>query len=87
MALAIPGECRLQNSYWRSFDRRYYRLDPAHLKDINRMIKSEFVWVAEDRGNIFGVLRRRMDRLGSLFVAKSHHRQAVGRALVEKVEE
>jgi GNAT superfamily N-acetyltransferase len=28
-----------------------------------------------------------MDRLGSLFVAKSHHYQGVGRLLVERFEE
>jgi GNAT superfamily N-acetyltransferase len=38
-------------------------------------------------GKIVGVLRGRMDRLGSLFVAKSHHYQGVGRLLVERFEE
>jgi len=51
------------------------------------LIKSEFVWVAEERGKIVGVLRGRMDRLGSLFVVKSHHYQGVGRLLVERFEE
>jgi GNAT superfamily N-acetyltransferase len=61
--------------------------DPAHLQDIKRMIKSEFVWVVEEREKIVGVLRGRMDRLVSLFVEKPHHSQGVGRLLVERFEE
>ena len=62
-------------------------LDPAHLQEIKKMIQSEFVWVAEERGKIVGVLRGRMDRLGSLFVVKSHQGEGIGQMLVERFEQ
>ena len=42
--------------------------------------------MAEDGGEIVGVLRGRPDRLASLFVRGDHHRQGVGRGLVERFE-
>lgn len=62
------------------------RTSPDHIEAIRNVIRSEMVYVAEDQGLIVGVLRGRMDRLGSLFVVKSHHSQGVGRLLVEKFE-
>ncbi|TFG49689.1 MAG: GNAT family N-acetyltransferase [Anaerolineales bacterium] len=59
---------------------------PEHLAAIQNIIQSELVFVAEDQRQIVGVLRGRMDRLGSLFVAKSHHRRRIGRQLVEQFE-
>jgi len=44
------------------------------------------VFVAEDGGDIVGVLRGRKDRLQSLFVRQDHHRQGIGRRLVEQFE-
>jgi predicted N-acetyltransferase YhbS len=61
--------------------------DQSHLDEIKRMIQSEVVLVAEDKGKIVGVLRGRMGRLGSLFVSKSHHAQGIGRSLVEHFED
>lgn len=61
--------------------------DPVHQQVIDRMIQSQFVYLAEVEGVIAGVLRGRMDRLGSLFVAKEFHRQGIARGLVEHFEE
>ena len=44
------------------------------------------VSVAEDDGEIVGVLRGRKERLASLFVRGGHHYQGVGRKLVEHFE-
>ena len=58
----------------------------SHQKAIARTIRSAMVFVAEDEGEIVGVLRGRKDRLGSLFVREDYHRQGIGRKLVEKFE-
>lgn len=60
--------------------------DPAHQEAIARVIRSEMVYVAEDAGDIVGVLRGRKERLGSLFVRGDHHRRGIGRRLVELFE-
>lgn len=60
--------------------------DPDRLEAIHRVILSEIVYLAETDGQIAGVLRGRMDRLGSLFVDKAFHGQGIGRSLVEKFE-
>lgn len=61
--------------------------DRAHQDAIARVIRSEMVFVAEDDGEIVGVLRGRKGRLASLFVRGDHHRQGVGRMLVERFEQ
>ena len=61
--------------------------DPAHQTEIAKMIRSEIVLVAEDGGEIVGVLRGRAERLGSLFVRGDRHRGGIGRALVERFEQ
>lgn len=61
--------------------------DPAHREAITGIIQAAILLVAEDEGEIVGVLRGRKDRLQSLFVAGSHHRQGIGRRLVERFEE
>jgi GNAT superfamily N-acetyltransferase len=60
--------------------------DQAHQEAIARVIRSEMVFVAEEYGEIVGVLRGRKERLASLFVRGDHHRQGIGRALVECFE-
>ena len=60
--------------------------DPALLEAIHQVILSIFVYVAEVDGIIAGVLRGRMDRLGSLFVDREYHRLGIGRFLVEHFE-
>jgi GNAT superfamily N-acetyltransferase len=61
-------------------------LDPAHREAVAQVIRSEMVYVAECEGEIVGVLRGREERLGSLFVRGDHHRQGIGRKLVEHFE-
>jgi GNAT superfamily N-acetyltransferase len=64
-----------------------YSPEKAHQEAIARLIRSEMVFVARYEGEIVGVLRGRKERLGSLFVRGDHHRQGVGRRLVEHFEQ
>jgi predicted N-acetyltransferase YhbS len=77
--------------------RHAYSQDPAHQAEIADVIQAEVVLVAEDGGQIVGVLRgctevqgagseRRSGKLQSLFVRKDRHRRGVGRRLVEQFE-
>jgi len=59
----------------------------AHQQEIARVIRAAMVFVAEDRGEIVGVLRGKSDKLQSLFVREDHHRRGVGRQLVERFEQ
>ena len=61
--------------------------ETTHQEAIARVIRAEMVFVAEDDGEIVGVLRGRNDRLQSLFVRGDTHRQGVGRGLVERFEQ
>ncbi|NSW52596.1 MAG: GNAT family N-acetyltransferase [Anaerolineae bacterium] len=67
--------------------RHAHSSDPAQQAEIARMIDSEMVFVAEEDGEIVGVLRGRKERLASLFVRGDHHRQGVGRMLVQRFED
>ena len=58
----------------------------SHQEAIVQVIRSAMVFVAEDDGQIVGVLRGRKNRLASLFVRGDHHRQGIGRRLVERFE-
>ncbi len=60
--------------------------EPAHQAAIAEAIAADMVFVAEDAGEIVGVLRGRPDKLQSLFVRKDHHRRGIGRALVAHFE-
>jgi GNAT superfamily N-acetyltransferase len=66
---------------------------PEHREAIAEAITAPSVWVAGQDGKIVGVLRGgRVDHLGrtvlsSLFVSGEHHRQGIGRALVERFEQ
>ena len=66
--------------------------ESSHQQVIADAIQAPSVWVAEADETIVGVLRGgRVDELGrtvlqSLFVSGKHHRQGIGRALVEKFE-
>jgi GNAT superfamily N-acetyltransferase len=59
----------------------------VHREAIARVIRSEMVFVAEADGEIVGVLRGRKEKLASLFVRGDHHRQGIGRRLVERFEQ
>lgn len=61
--------------------------EPAHRQAIAEVIRSPVVLVAEEDGEIVGVLRGRRERLASLFVRGDHHRRGIGRALVERFEQ
>jgi GNAT superfamily N-acetyltransferase len=61
--------------------------EKAHQEAIAQVIRSEMVFVAEQDGEIVGVLRGRKERLGSLFVRGDRHRQGIGRKLVERFEQ
>ena len=63
-----------------------WSVQPAHLDAITRVLRAEMVFVAEDASEIVGVLRCRPARLQSLFVRQDHHRQGIGRKLVERCE-
>jgi GNAT superfamily N-acetyltransferase len=66
---------------------------PDDREAIAAAISAPSVWVAEDNGEIVGVLRggrtdhRGRTVLSSLFVDGQHHRQGVGRKLVERFEQ
>lgn len=61
--------------------------DPVHKAAIAETIRASMVLVAEDGGEIAGVLRGRKDRLHSLFVHGDYHRQGIGRKLLERFEQ
>lgn len=61
--------------------------DPTHREAITKVLRAEMIFVAEDGDQIVGVLRCRTGRLQSLFVREDHHRQGIGRMLVERCEQ
>jgi GNAT superfamily N-acetyltransferase len=61
--------------------------DPGHKEAITNVLRTEMIFVAEDGDQIVGVLRCRPGRLQSLFVREDHHRQGIGRMLVEHCEQ
>ncbi len=61
--------------------------EATHRDAITRVLRAEMVFVAEDEGQIVGVLRCRPARLQSLFVRQDHHRQGIGRNLVDRCEQ
>jgi GNAT superfamily N-acetyltransferase len=61
-------------------------LEKSHQEEIARVIRAAMVFVAEAEAEIVGVLRGRKDKLQSLFVSQDHHRQGIGRRLVQRFE-
>ena len=61
--------------------------EPAHQQAIIEILRSLMLYVAEDDGEIVGVLRGRKGRLASLFVRGDRHRQGIGTQLVERFEQ
>jgi GNAT superfamily N-acetyltransferase len=61
--------------------------EKAHREAIAGVIRAAMVYVAEEDGEIVGVLRGRKGRLASLFVREDRHRQGTGKRLVERFEE
>ncbi|MCJ7725945.1 MAG: GNAT family N-acetyltransferase [Acidimicrobiia bacterium] len=60
--------------------------DPEHRREITAVLGADILLVAEDGGEIIGVLRGRQGRLQSLFVSGGHHRRGIGTRLVERFE-
>jgi GNAT superfamily N-acetyltransferase len=83
LSFASPGDrARLLGPFQHA-----YSPEKAHREAIARTICSEMVFVAEEEGEIVGVLRGRRERLASLFVRGDRHRQGIGRMLVERFEQ
>lgn len=61
--------------------------EPAHREAIAQVIRAPLVFVAEEEGEVVGVLRGRRERLASLFVRGDRHRRGIGRWLVEAFEQ
>jgi len=61
--------------------------EEAHQEAIARAIRSEMAFVAEEDGDVVGVLRGRVERLASLFVRGDRQRQGIGRRLVARFEQ
>ena len=61
-------------------------IEPTHRKDIADAIRAQWVFVAEDDGEIVAVLRGRTGRITSLYVRADRHNQGIGRALVDRFE-
>ena len=53
--------------------------DKSHQVAITRVISAEMILIAEDAGDIVGILRGSKHRIRSLFVRRDYHRQG-GRA-------
>ena len=66
--------------------RHAWSAEPAHREAIAEVIRAPLVFVAEEDGEIVGVLRGRKERLASLFVRGDRHRRGIGRRLVEQFE-
>jgi N-acetylglutamate synthase-like GNAT family acetyltransferase len=64
-----------------------YSTLPAHREAMVQVIRAPVVYVAEEAGEIVGVLRGRSGRLASLFVRSDHQRRGIGRRLVALFEE
>ena len=62
-------------------------VEPAHREAIAQVIRAPLVFVAEEDGEVVGVLRGRKERLASLFVRGDRHRRGIGRQLVEQFEQ
>jgi GNAT superfamily N-acetyltransferase len=84
LGFVAPDE---QSAYLGPFQHAYSH-KKEHREEIVRIIDADIILVAEDAdGEILGVLRGKKERLHSLFVRGSHHRQGIGRMLMERFEE
>ena len=66
---------------------RYARSpEKAHQAALVEVVRSPMAYVAEEDGEIVGILRGRKERLASLFVRGDRHRQGIGTRLVQRFE-
>jgi GNAT superfamily N-acetyltransferase len=84
LSFVLPSE---RGAYLGPF--QYARSQEAeHRALIARMINAPMVYLAEnEQGKLVGVLRGSNERLHSLFVRGDHHRQGIGRMLVNHFEQ
>ncbi len=61
--------------------------EKAHQEAIVEVVSAPIVYVAEESGDIVGVLRGRKERLASLFVRGDRQRRGIGTRLVERFEQ
>ena len=61
--------------------------EKADQEAIIEAVRAAIVYVAEEEGDIVGVLRGRKERLASLFVRGDRQRQGIGTKLVERFEQ
>lgn len=61
--------------------------DLEHQQAIAEILPAAIMLVAEQNGEIVGVLRGKPDKLQSLFVRGDRHRQGIGRSLVQRFEQ
>jgi len=66
--------------------RHAWSVEPSKREAIRRVLRTDMIFVAEDHGQIVGVLRCKPGRLQSLFVRGEHHRMGIGLRLVERCE-
>jgi GNAT superfamily N-acetyltransferase len=66
--------------------RHAHSTEKVHQDAIAEILKARMILVAEEDGEIVGVLRGKNERLHSLFVREDHHRRGIGRRLMEKFE-
>jgi predicted N-acetyltransferase YhbS len=59
---------------------------PSGVQGAAQVIRAPLVFVAEEDGEIVGVLRGRKERLASLFVRGDQHRRGIGRRLAAQFE-
>ena len=83
LSFASPGERELFLGPFRNAK----SVEKSHQEAIAQVIRAAMVFVAEDDGEIVGVLRGRKDRLQSLFVRGDYHRRGIGRRLVACFEQ
>jgi len=67
--------------------RNAWSAEQSHRAAIVNVLRAEMIFVAEVDGQVVGVLRCKPGRLHSLFVHETHHRQGIGRRLVERCEQ
>ncbi|MCP4417300.1 MAG: GNAT family N-acetyltransferase [Chloroflexi bacterium] len=61
--------------------------EKSHQESIASAIRASIVLVAEKNDRIVGILRGKKDKLQSLFVKETFHRQGIGRRLVKRFEQ
>jgi len=83
LTFAIPEE---REQYLGPF-RSVYSNDPQQMEALSERMRSGILLVADDNGEVVGVVRGEKEKLNSLFVRGDHHRRGIGRRLVVGFDE